>query len=183
MEGACRQGHHHLTTNPNTSPQPVTEAAKQPKVTATTRPGLRSLSHSTQQPLSWLLAIPKTKQQREKKRAHQTHNPRPGGPNPEPHLHTRGNLWSPRSPPPPTMCGADSSAAHVNLAPPLTRSPPEGRNENGHSLRGRICQHTLRGRNGVKPCTSPAGNLTEFAAKSLTGEYSQSAWCQNLSLK
>jgi len=31
---ACCQDHHHSTPNPNFSPQPVTEAPEQPKVTA-----------------------------------------------------------------------------------------------------------------------------------------------------
>jgi hypothetical protein len=38
----------------------------------------------------------------------------------------------------------------------------------GDSLRGRIWKHVLGGRNGVKPCASPAGMLTECAAEGLT---------------
>jgi len=34
-EWACRQGRHSSTLNPNPSPQPITEALKQPKVNAT----------------------------------------------------------------------------------------------------------------------------------------------------
>jgi hypothetical protein len=34
-EGACRQGHHLSNPHPSTSPQPVTEAPEQPKMTAT----------------------------------------------------------------------------------------------------------------------------------------------------
>ena len=57
----------------------------------------------------------------------------------EPPLPTRGNRRSPRSPHPPSMCGADSSAPHVHLLPPHRGRPPAGCLEDRHSLRGRIC--------------------------------------------
>jgi len=76
--------------------------------------------------------------------------------------------WSPRSPPRPSMCGADSLAPHVHLLPPHGDSPPADCLEDRYSLRGRIWQHALGGRYGVKPYASHAGMLTECAAESLS---------------
>ena len=55
----------------------------------------------------------------------------------------------------------------VHLLPPHRGSPPEGCLEDRHPLRGRIWQHALGGRYGVKPCASPAGMRKVCAAGSL----------------
>jgi len=121
------------TTIPNPSFQPVTETSEKPKVTAR-RPGLRSLSPNTQQPLSWLLGSLRRKQPRVSKL-------RPL--NPLPRI-----LWSQTEVPPPhsrkflnssityptCMCGADSSASHIHLLPSYRGSPPSGCPEDPHSL-------------------------------------------------
>jgi hypothetical protein len=61
-----------------------------------------------------------------------------------------------RSPSPPGMCGAASSASHVHLHPHRGSSPAECP-EDLYSVCGRIWQHALGGRSGVKPRASPAG--------------------------
>jgi hypothetical protein len=56
----------------------------------------------------------------------------------------------------------------AHLLPPHRGSPPAGCFENRHFLRGRIWQHALGDRYGIKPCALPAGMLTECAAESLS---------------
>ena len=50
------------------------------------RPGLRCLSPNPQKPLGWLLEVKEESQRNCQNRGHQTHNTRPGGPNPKFHL-------------------------------------------------------------------------------------------------
>jgi len=82
-------------------------------------------------------------------------------------LPTRGYLWFPRPPSPPSMCGADSSAAHVYLFLPHKDSPPAVSPEDRYPVCDWIWQYALGGRSGVKPCAWPAGMRTECSAGSL----------------
>jgi hypothetical protein len=59
------------------------------------------------------------------------------------------------------------AAPHVHLLPPHRGSPPAGCPEDRYSLRGRIWQHALGRRYGVKTCASPAGTRMECAEGSL----------------
>ena len=65
------------------------------------------------------------------------------------------------------MCGAVPSVSRVHLLLPHRGRPPGGCLEDRYSVRSRIWQHALGGRYGIKPCTSPAGTLTECAAGNL----------------
>ena len=112
-------------------------------------------------------------------RGRQTHTSKPGGPHPKFQLPTRGNLRSPRSPSPPSMCGGDSSAPHVHLLPPHRGSSPAGCPKDRHPFRGRIWQHALGERNGVKPCASPSRMQTESATGSLNWSIFSHFLCQH----
>ena len=155
--------------HPNPPPQQVTEAAEQPIVTATRE------TAKPQIPEPKSTASPKRTAGKSKKKTaanvktdgRQTHTTKPGGPHPKFHLPNRGNLRSPRSPSPPSICGPNSTGPHVYLLPPHRGSSPAGCPENHHPFRGRIWQHSLGGWNGVKPYASSAGMRTECAARRL----------------
>jgi len=130
--------------NPNPPPQPVTEVPRVPKVTATRK----KAGPKKSEPKPTAAAQPAAGKSKKKIAASVKT------------AATRGNLRSPRSPSPPSMCGADSSALHIHLPPPHRDSPPAGCVEDRYSLRGRIWLHAQGEQYGVKPYASPAGMLT-----------------------
>ena len=162
--GACCQGYcHHSAPIPNPPPQPVTEVPRQPKVTATRKKaGPKKLEPKPTAAVSPAAGKSKKKVAASVKTA-ATKPTTPVLVVPTTH---RGNLRSPRSPSPPSMCGAESSAPHIHLLPPPRDSPPAGCLEDRHSLRGRMWQHALGEQYWVKPCASPAGMLTECGTES-----------------
>ena len=152
MEPRCSRGRVAKATattppsnpNPNPPPQPVTEVPRELKVTATRK----KAGPKKPEPKPTAAAQPAAGKSKKKIAASVKT------------AATRGNLRSPRSPSPPSMCGADSSALHIHLPPPHRDSPPAGCVEDRYSLRGRIWLHAQGEQYGVKPYASPAGMLT-----------------------
>ena len=150
-------------TNPNPCPQPVMEAPEQPKVTAirkTAKPKKPEPKKST--------AATKPAAEKVKKKAATSVKTAATKP---PTLDLVVPTQIPTSP----LEEISDLLYHLHLQAcvELTRqlftsisSLPAGCLEDHYSLRGRICQHSLGGQNGVKPCASPAGMQTECAAGS-----------------
>jgi hypothetical protein len=152
--------------HPNPPPQPATETPEKPIVTAT-RETVRP-----QIPEPKPTATPKRAPGESKKKAAasiKTAAATPQHPaSPKSNITTRGNLRSPRSLPPHACVELTrSSAPHVHLFPPYRGSSPSRCPEDRNSFCSRIWQHAVGGQSCVKPCASPAGMRTEFAAGSL----------------
>jgi len=124
---ACRQNHHHHSApNPNPSSQPVTEATDHPIVTAISK----TARSAKPQPKPTAAHKPVTgKPQKKAAVSVKNADAKPTTPNlvvptQNFHHHNRGNLWSPRSPCPPGMCGADSLTLRAYSSLPTVAASP-----------------------------------------------------------